>query len=191
LMSLLRSYPHSIKGLHALLQLYRRQGKSQPAARLAQRIVDLRPDKGERFRPFFDEFADALIWTKYNYDARKLNEVLEFFDEEQERNPEERLGLLKAVMLYRLDKRLCREECCYELGKYFEAIAFEKNIMADDLRQVVEVFGQEFSRGVVRFINNQLTKRLLRRKARESSSSARTSPELADSPQATSWGETQ
>ncbi len=187
LRSLLRNYPRSIKGLHTLAEFYRRHGKSQPAARLAQRIVDLHPERGEHFRPLFEEFAEALIWSKYNYQARKVNELLEFLDEEQERNPEDWLGLLKAVMLYKLDKRLCREECCFELGKYFEGIAYEKSILTDDLRQVAEVFGEQFCRGVRRFINNQLAKLLLRRKAHASSPpSARTSSEWADPAPATS-----
>ena len=193
LKSLLRTYPRSIKGLHALVQLYRRQGKNQPAARAAQRIFDLPREREESLGPFFYELAEALIWSKYNYDARKVNKVLEFLDEEQERNPEEWLGLLKAVMLYKLDKRLCREECCYELGKYFEGIGYEKSILTDDLRQVVEVFGQEFSRGVVRFINNRLAKLLLRRKEQKSlPSSTGTTSQLADSPpSATSRGKSQ
>jgi len=170
LRSLLRSNPRSIKGLHSLAQFCHRQGKAKASARLAQQIVDLHPEKEQQFQPFFDEFAEALIWAKYNYEARTVDKLLEFLDEEQERNPEEWLGLLKAVMLYKLDKRLCREECCYELGKYFDAIAYEKDILTEDLRQVVEVFGQEFSRGVVRFINNRFEKHPPRIKARQSSS---------------------
>lgn len=169
LRALLRSYARSVKGLHILAQLYRQQGKSKAAACLAQRIVDLRPEKGQHFQPFFCEFSEALIWAKYNYEGRKVNKLLEFLDEEQERNPEEWLGLLKAVMLYKLDKKLCREECCYELEKYFEGIGYDRHILAGDLRQITEVFGQEFSRGVARFIHNRFAKHPPRREARTSS----------------------
>ncbi len=168
LRALLRSFARSIKGLHILAQLYRRQGKNQAAARLAQRIVDLRPEKGQHFQPFFCEFAEALIWAKYNYEARKVTRLLEFLDEEQKRNPEEWLSLLKSVMLYKLDKRLCREECCYELGRYFEGIGYDKDLLAADLLQIADAFGQEFSRGVARFINNRFAKQLPQRKARTS-----------------------
>lgn len=179
LRSLVRNYPRSIKGLDTLARLYRRRGRSNDAARLAQRIVDLRPERGKRSHPLFGELLEALIWAKYNYEARKLDKVLEFLDEEQERNPREWLSLLKAVMLYKLDKRLCREELCYELGKYFEGVGYERDILTEDLNQVTEVFGRDFCRGVVRFINNQFATRLPR------TENSHFPPRLAASPPAT------
>ncbi len=155
LRSLLRTCPRSIKGMHALALLCRRQRKHRTAARLVERIVDLGPDGEQGFVPFFGEFTEALIWSKCNYEARKINKILDFLDEEQERNPDERLSLLKAVMLYKLDRRLCREECHYELSRYFEGIGYETGIVTEDLQDVVDVFGQEFARGVVRFVKNQ------------------------------------
>lgn len=190
LVSLVRGYPRSIRGLHALAQFYARLGKNKAAARLIQRIVELAPEGGERLEPFFNEFAEALIWSKYNYEARKVDKVLEFLDEEQERNPQEWLGLLKAVMLYKLDRRLCREECCHELGKYFDWIGYEKSQLTDDLRRVREVFGEEFSRGVVRFINNQFDRHLLRKEREKASTLSATGPREPISPSpATSQGE--
>ncbi len=163
LRSLLTNYPSSIRGMHALAQLYLRRGKNRAAARLFQRIVDLHPDKPDDFGPSFAEFVEALIWSKCNYEARRVEKVLDFLDEEQQRNPDERLGLLKAVMLYRLDKRICREECSRELAGYFEGIGCEKAIVEQDLSDLTGVFGREFSRGVVRFVKNQFARHLLRR----------------------------
>ncbi len=184
LRSLLRNYPRSVKGMHVLAEFCRRRGRNKAAARLAQRIIDFYPESGERPVPFFHEFGEALVWAKYNYEARKVNKVLDFLDEEQEANPDERLSLLKAVMLYKLDKRLCREECRHELRKYFEGIAYEKPIVADDLREVVEVLGQEFSRGVVQLIKNQLGKHLQGKESRKPHPvAARISPDSGDSSQ--------
>jgi len=168
LSSLLRNYPRSIRGMHRLAQLCRRQQKRR-AARLVQQIVDLRPEDNENLVPLFKAFIEALIWSKYNYEGRRLNRILELLDEEQERNPDQRLSLLKAVMLYKLDKQICREECCCELAKYFEGIGYEKAIVTKDLRQLADIFGQDFSRGVVRFIKNQLGKLLQQRKGQDSS----------------------
>jgi tetratricopeptide (TPR) repeat protein len=176
LRSLLRNCPRSIRGMHQLAQLCRRHKRHKPAARLVQQIVDLRPEDNENFVPFFEEFADALIWSKYNYEARRVNRILECLDEEQKRSPDERLSLLKAVMLYKLDKRICREECCCELRKYFEGIGWEKAIVTKDLRQLVETFGQEFSRGIVRFIKNRFSKLLQQRDGQKPSLLAAPSP---------------
>jgi len=164
LRSLLRNYPRSIIGMHMLARLCREHGRHKVAARLAQRIVDFRPDADDSSTPFFPTFAEALIWSKYSYDARKLNPILELLDEEQERNPDRRLSLLKAVMLYKLDRRICREEVCRELQRYFNGIAYDPargGGMTEDLQELVEVFGQVFSRGVVRFIRNQFARFLL------------------------------
>ncbi len=161
LRSLLRNYPRSIRGMHMLARLCREHGRHKVAARLAQRIVDFRPDADDSSTPFFPTFTEALIWSKYSYDARKLNPILELLDEEQERNPDPRLSLLKAVMLYKLDKRICREEVCRELQRYFNGIAYDRAGMTEDLQELVEVFGQVFSRGVVRFIRNQFARFLL------------------------------
>jgi tetratricopeptide (TPR) repeat protein len=158
LRSLLRDCPRSIKGTYALALLCRRHGKHRAAARLVQRIVDLGQDGQQGFAPFFEDFTEALIWSKCNYEARKINRILEFLDEEQERNPAGRLSLLKAVMLYKLDKRLCREECHYELSKYFEGIGYEKAIVLEDVCELAEVFGREFARGAVRFIKSQFSR---------------------------------
>ena len=155
LRSLLRNYPRSIRGMHILARLCREHGRHKVAARLAQRIVDFRPDAEDGVEPFFRGFAEALIWSKYNFDARRLNPLLEVLDEEQQRNPDPRLSLLKAVMLYKLDKRICREECCQELYRYFNGIAYDRAGMVADLQELVDVFGHAFSRGVVRFIRNQ------------------------------------
>jgi tetratricopeptide (TPR) repeat protein len=167
LRSLLRNYPRSISGMHMLVQFYRQRGKKRAAARLVQRIVDLRPEREDRPEPFLGEFTDALIWSKYIYEARKAEGVLASLDEEQGRNPHAWLSLLKAVMVYKLDKRLCREECCCELAKYFRGVEYDKEAVATSLREIVEVFGEEFSRGVVRFIKGQFAKSLLRRERRE------------------------
>lgn len=174
LRSLLRNYPRSIRGMHMLARLCREHGRQKVAARLAQRIVDVRPDAEDSSMPFFPAFTEALIWSKYNFDARRLNTLLEFLDEEQERNPDPRLSLLKAVMLYKLDKRICREECCQELYRYFNGIAYDRAGMVTDLQKLVEVFGQAFSRGVVRFIRNQYARSFLEgeRRAGPPSSSA-------------------
>jgi hypothetical protein len=64
-------------------------------------------------------------------------------------------------MLYKLDRRICREEVCRELQRYFNGIAYDRPGMIEDLQELVEVFGQVFSRGVVRFIRNQFARFLL------------------------------
>lgn len=159
--SFLRNCPRSIIGMHMLARLCREHGRHKVAARLAQRIVDFRPDADDSSTPFFPTFTEALIWSKYSYDARKLSPILELLDEEQERNPDPRLSLLKAVMLYKLDKRICREEVCCELRRYFNGIASDRAGMTEDLQELVEVFGQVFSRGVVRFVRNQFARFML------------------------------
>jgi tetratricopeptide (TPR) repeat protein len=160
LRSLVKNQPRSIKGMDALAQFYRLRNENQAAARLAQHIVDLRPAKGEQREPLFYEFAEALIWSKYSYEARKVNALLEFLDEEQNRNPHEWLALLKAILLYKLDRRLCQEECRYELGNYFQGIGYEEKLLEGDLREVSDVFGQEFCTDVVPFVRDQFARGL-------------------------------